>query len=699
MRRPLSPLRALVLCGSVLMGMTCVLPAQAAPFTAQDLVMIKRVSDPRIAPDGKRVTYTLRTTDLDANKGLRQLWLLDLDSGKTRQVTSGSGQSHTPRWSQDGQLYFLSNRSGSTQVWRLDPAGGEAQAVTSLPLEVGSFSIAPTADRIALSLEVFADCRAELDCSAKRLKERQAVPGAGQSYDRLFVRHWDTWKNGTRAHLFSAALKDGRLAGPIAWVSRDLDGDVPSKPFGDDSDFSFTPDGRALVFALRVAGRGEAWSTNLDLWRAPVDGATAPENLTPDNPAADWSPLLTPDGRQMVWLAQKRAGYESDRAAIKVRDLKTGVTRELAAKWDRSPRSIALSADGRALYATADDQGNTPLFVIQLSSGILRKLSGPGTVSAFSVAEAGVVYAQNRLDAPDDLYLLRWNGSQKRLTQHNAERLNGIAMSAWEVFSFRGWNDEPVQGYVMKPGGFVPGARYPVALLIHGGPQGSMGNDFHYRWNPQVFAGRGYAVVAIDFHGSTGYGQAFTDSISGDWGGKPLVDLQKGLAAALTQFEWLDGTRACALGASYGGYMVNWIEGAWPGAFKCLVNHDGIFDLRSMAYATEELWFPEWEMGGTAFEKPEAYERFNPLQHVAKWNTPMLVIHGAQDFRVPLEQGLSTFTALQRRGIASQLLVFPDENHWVLAPRHSLQWHDAVLGWLDRYLKPGSGDAAAAPRP
>ena len=680
------PVRRPFLVASLLLCAIATPAVHAAAFTAQDLVMMKRVSDPRLAPDGDHVAYTLRTTDLEANKGVKQVWMVDRATGRSRQVTSGSGNSHTPRWSADGQLYFLSNRSGSDQVWRLDPAGGEAQAVTSLPLGVGAFAIAPTGDRIALALDVFPDCAADLECSARKHKEQDPAKVAGRRYDRLFVRHWDSWKNGTRSQLFAATLKDGKAGAPIL-VSRGLDGDVPTKPFGDDADFVFTPDGRSLVFTLRAAGRGEAWSTNTDLWRAAIDGAAAPENLTADNAASDFRPLLTPDGKQMVWLAMRRPGFESDRAWIRLRDLKTGNTRDIAPKWDRSPSEIALSSDGRTLYAVTDDQGQSPLFAIQLSSGIVRKLSGAGTVSGFSVAESGVVYALNRLDAPDDLYLLGWNGNQKRLTQHNADRLNGIALSTHEFFSFRGWNDEPVQGYVMKPAGFVPGTKYPVAFIIHGGPQGSMGNDFHYRWNPQVFAGRGYAVVAIDFHGSTGYGQAFTDSISQDWGGKPLVDLQKGLAAAAAKYDWLDTSRACALGASYGGFMVNWIAGTWPGAFKCLVNHDGVFDQRSMAYSTDELWFDEWEIGGTPYERPEAYERFNPVNHVAKWSTPMLVIHGGQDFRVPVEQGIATFTALQRRGIESLFLHFPNENHWVLAPKSSLQWHDTVLGWLDKHLK------------
>ena len=662
-------------------------PAQAAPFTARDLLSLQRISDPQVAPDGRRVAYTVRRNDIDANKSNRQIWMLDIASGKARQITGGSGHSHTPRWSADGQLYFLSTRSGSTQVWRLDPAGGEAVAVTALALDVSHFSLAPLAKRLAIALDIFPDCGADLDCTRRKLKEQDEAKDSGRLYERLFVRHWDQWNKGTRSHLFSAPIRDGKV-GALSWVTRGFDGDVPAPPFGDDADIAFTADGDDLIFAARLAARDAAWSTNLDLWQAPADGGAAPRNLTADNPATDSQPRLTPDRKQLVWLASRRPGFESDRNRILVRDLKTGITRELAAKWDRSPRHIELSADGRTVYAVADDLGQSPLFAIQLSSGIVRKLTGPGTVSGFSVAEAGLVYALNRLDAPDDLYFLRWTGGLKRLTTQNADRLPSLQMGAVEQFSFAGWNEEKVYGYLVKPVGFKQGQRYPVAFIVHGGPQSSMGNDFHYRWNPQVYAGRGYAVVAIDFHGSTGYGQSFTDSISTDWGGKSLVDLQKGWAHVRAQYPWLDGTRACALGASYGGYMVNWIAGNWPDAFQCLVNHDGVFDLRSMAYSTEELWFPEWEMGGTPFDRPQNFEAFSPVNHVAKWKTPMLVIHGGRDYRVPLEQGLATFTALQRRGIPSQFLHFPEENHWVQTPRNSLQWHDAVLNWLDRWTAP-----------
>jgi dipeptidyl aminopeptidase/acylaminoacyl peptidase len=299
-----------------------------------------------------------------------------------------------------------------------------------------------------------------------------------------------------------------------------------------------------------------------------------------------------------------------------------------------------------------------------------------------------VIYAHADLGGPDDLYSVSLKGgAPQRLTDANHDILGARSLSAFEQFSFKGWNDETVYGYVVKPYGFAPGKRYPLAFVVHGGPQASLQNLWTWRWNAQTFAGDGYAVVMIDFHGTPGYGQAFTDSISRDWGGKPLVDLQKGLAAALQKYPWIDGERACALGASYGGFMMNWIEGNWPDRFRCIVNHDGVFDQRMMYYSTEELWFNEWEFGGPYYQSPQGYEQFNPASFVSKWRTPMLVVHGEQDFRIPYSQGLGAFTALQRRGIESRLLVFPDENHWVLKPANSVLWYHTVLGWLDEHLK------------
>lgn len=659
-------------------------------FTVQDLVTLERLSDPRISPDGRSLACVLRETDLPANQGIRSIWLLDLanDKAQARKLTGSAGNNDTPRWSADGKsIYFSSTRSGSAQIWRLDLNGGEAQQVSRLPLDVNAFALSPNGKHIALSMEVFAGCN-NLDASRKRLDEIAAKKSTGTVYNKLFIRHWDSWSNGARAQLFVADLDDkGGISTEPRLVSQDIDGDVPSKPFGDDSEFSWSPDSKTLAFNVRIAGVTEAWSTNFDIYTVPADGSAKPLNHTAENQAMDMHPLFTPDGQSLIYKAMQRPAFEADRLALTLVDLKNGAKREIAPQWDRSVDAYALSPDGKTIYCTADDLGQKPLFAVDVASGKVERLTSKGTVSGFSLGEHAIVYAMNSLCSPDQLYRMDLRGCiATQLTQINADRLAGIPMGEAEQFHFAGWNNETVYGHVVKPWNYQKGKKYPVAFIIHGGPQGSMGNDWHYRWNPQTYAGQGYAVVFIDFHGSTGYGQAFTDSISGDWGGKPLEDLQKGWKHALEKYDFLDGSNAAALGASYGGYMINWIAGNWQDAFKCLVNHDGVFDNRFMSYSTEELWFDEWEQGGVQYEKPENFEKHNPINHVKDWKTPMLVIHSAQDFRVTLDQGIATFTALQRRGVPSEFLTFPDENHWVLKPQNSIQWHETVNAWLKRWI-------------
>jgi dipeptidyl aminopeptidase/acylaminoacyl peptidase len=683
MKKLLAAMAALAWCADASAG-------ASRPFSAQDLVMLDRASDPRLSPDQRYVAYQLRETDYAANKGVHGIWLIDLSQkkGEPRRLTAAGTESNTPRWSADGRLYFLSARSGSQQLWRLDLAGGEAQQVSALPLDVLAFRIAPDAKRVLVAVDVFADC-ADLACTRSRLDERAASKVRGRTYDRLFVRHWDTWKDGTRAQLFVGDLgPTGALAGEPKLLTAGIDGDVPPKPFGGDDEFTFTRDGRAVIFTARIAGKTEAWSTNTDLWRVPADGLGKPENLTAGNPGYDVGPVLSADGRMLAWRSMARGGFEADRQRIMLRDLATGATREVAPGWDRSPSALAWGADDRTLYAAAEDLGQRKVFAVTVKNGKVAALTGNGSVGSFDVGADVLVYSQDELRSPVQLFLTSPSGGKAtQLTRHNAERMQGLQLGDYEQFSFKGANDDTVHGYVMKPAGFMKGRKYPVAFLIHGGPQTSFGNHWHYRWNPQTYAGAGFATVFIDFHGSDGYGQAFTDSISGDWGGKPLVDLQKGWAHALAAYDWLDGTKACALGASYGGYMVNWIAGQWPDAFKCLVSHDGIFDQRAMAYATEELWFTEWENGGTPYEHPEHFEKWNPVHHVAKWKAPILVIQGGLDYRIPDTQGIAAFTAAQRRGIESRFLYFPNENHWVLKPQNSVQWHQTVNGWLARWLQ------------
>lgn len=662
--------------------------AQPRGLDVRDLVALDRVSDPQLDPDGAHVVYVVRETDMDGNRGVNGIWRLALDGDNPQpERLTPEGQSwSSPRFGGDGRLYALHGGSGSSQVWRLDGRGGSEQ-VTDYPLAVGAYGLSRDGQRLAVSMAVYTDCD-DLACSVQRREAAQADKASGRVYDSLYVRHWDTWKDGTRNQLFVAMLGDDGKAGTPVWVSRGVEGDVPHKPFGGDGDFTFSADGEHVFFVANdVSGVLEALSTNLDIWQAPVDGSARPRNLTTDNPAVDHAPVVSPDGRNLAWLAMQRPMYESDRQRILVRDLSSGETREVAPDWDRSPGALAFAPDGASLFVTANDLGHNRLFAIDVATGEVERRSNLGQVQGFAVGATGIVYAHNDLTSPGDLFRQPLAGGEpQRLTRLNRERLAGVVLGEHEQFEFSGWNDVTVYGHVVKPWNWVEGQRYPVAFIIHGGPQGSMGNSWHYRWNPQTYAGAGFGVVFIDFHGSTGYGQAFTDSIREDWGGKPLVDLRKGLAHALERYPWLDGDRACALGASYGGYMINWIAGQWPDAFQCLVNHSGIFDNRVMYYGTEELFFTEWEHGAQPYhQNPQAYERHNPVNHVAEWRVPMLVVHGDLDFRVPLEQGIATFTALQRMGIPSRFLRFPDENHWILKPANSILWHDTVKSWLRQW--------------
>ena len=657
------------------------------PFNAHDLVMMERVSDPHLSSDGSRVAFSVRSTDYAANKGRNGVWILSLDKAgaKPQRLTDLQLNAGNGRLSPDGKtLYFLAAVKRTSQLWSLPAAGGKPHAVTHLPVDIDTYRISPDGKSLLFSAQVFEDCK-DLACTKERLAAQAKDKATGRLYDRLFVRHWDEWSDHRRSQLFVVPLAGGD---PVQ-LTRGIDGDVPSKPDGDESDYAFSPDGKTVYFDVRIAGKTEPWSTNFDVYSVPADGSSAPRNLTADNPAWDAYPAPSPDGKTLYYLAMKTPGFEADRFAIMALDLATGQKREVDPQWDRSPGGLQVSADGKTLFTTADDRGQHPLFAIDVASGKVAQLLGDGTVAGFDVAGDRIVAARADFRHPTDLYVLTaHSGDLAQVTHFNADALKDIRFGDAQWFDFKGANGDEVQGYVIKPADFQAGRKYPVAFLIHGGPQEQWQNEFHYRWNPEAYAGAGFAVVAINFHGSTGYGQKFADAISGDWGGAPLEDLQKGWQYALDNFSFLDGSRACALGASYGGYMVYWMAGVWNQPWKCLIDHDGVFDTRMMYYATDELWFEEHENGGTQFEHPENYEKFNPLDHVKDWRVPMLVIHSEHDYRIPITQGLGAFTALQRRGIPSEFLTFPDESHFVQKPQNSILWHDAVIGWLKKWTSP-----------
>lgn len=662
-------------------------PAFGRPMTETDLATMKRLSGATASSDGTMVAYQLRETDLEANKGKTDLYMLKLGTPNAQPVRFASKpdkNEHAAAFAPDGKsIFYISNESGSDQIWRYDIATGTASQASNFRTDVSGFKISPDGEKFAVWGDIARDCM-EFGCE-KDGDTSKPGPGTGREYDQLMVRHWDQWETpGNYSRIFTVVLgADGKLGTLGKAMDGNLVGDAPSKPFGGGEEVSWTADSSAVLFALRAADANEAKSTNLDIFRSSLS-ANEVVNLTTDNLGTDTTPAASPDGKYLAWTSMARATYEADRLVLKLMDIKTGKVTALTDKWDRSVGSLTWAADSKSLLVTAQDTLETPMFRVDLKGKVTRLTERGHIGEVVPLKSGGIVYSIDSFAGPADLVLMDAKGKTTRLTNVNADALATLDPVNYQKFDFAGANGEQVFGQVVKPQGAT--GKLPVLLLVHGGPQGTFNNSWSYRWNPAVMASQGYAVVTIDFHGSTGYGQKFTDSINKNWGGWPLEDLQKGMAAVAKFDTQLDTTNACALGGSYGGYMMNWIAGNWPDRFKCLVTHAGIFDLRAMAYETEELWFDQWDNGGPWTTRTDA-EKWNPVNHVAKWKTPNLVIHGEKDYRIPYSQSLAAFTALQQQGVESKLLVFPDENHWILKPKNSIQWHQTVFEWVGKHLK------------
>ncbi len=664
------------------------------PFSVHDMLAMDRISDPQVSPDGRSVVFTIRTTDLEANRGRTDLWVMDSDGGNVRRLTAHEAGDWNPRWCLNGTVFFLSTRSGSSQIWNIDPRGGEAVQMTDLALDVSNLEVVPTLSSFLFTMDVYPGMT--VDETVAHDEELAAAKTTGMIYDELMFRHWDQWEDGKRTHPFLLAGGDSE-ARPVD-LTPGLDADTPTQPWGGSEELAVSPDGKSLLFTAKVPpGSEAAWSTDYDIYSVPTDGTGGWTCLTEDNPAWDTTPTFAPQGDALAWMAMRRAGFEADRFAIKVRGWPSGSTRTLDLVYDSlklSPHSLAWAADGKSLFCNADYLGQNSLFSITLKDGSVKMLVRDGNNGSLQLAGNKLIYTKNHLRSPSEIYSVGLDGKgEKRLTHINDAKVAATLMGEPEQFSFEGWNGEKVYAYVVKPYDWTPeaaaaGQTWPVTFLVHGGPQGSFGNDFHYRWNPQAYVGAGFATIAVDFHGSTGYGQEFTDAISGHWGDRPLEDLEKGLDAALMRYSWMDGKRVVASGASYGGYMINWMHGQPFGKrFSAFVCHDGNLDERMAYYDTEELWFPEWEHGGKPWEEGSGFQKHNPADYVQNWHVPTLVVHGGLDYRVVDTQGLSTFTALRRMGVPARLLYYPDENHWVLQPSNSIQWHNEVMGWLTRWTQ------------
>jgi acylaminoacyl-peptidase len=669
--------------------------AEARPFTARDLATLDRVSDPRVSPDGRLVAYNVRSTDWEANRGWNALWVLDRSAPATppRLIRDHEPGSTSPSWSADGRwLYFLSARSGSAQVWRAAAESAVAKPITALPVDVNLFHLAPDGRTLVAAVTIDPGC-STLACEKAKADARAKVKASGTVYDGATPRFWDSYLDGRYVSLFAIPLADGPPATEGVALTPGYKADIVSRPEGDESAFTITPDSQSVIFAARPSGSAQGLGDPDNLYQAPIRGGAAPARFSWSQTTADANPAVSPDGLRLAYLSQTGSTFTAPRARLMVRDLKGGAVRELAAGLDRSFGDIAWSPDGGTIYATAEDVGQARLYAVDVATGAAKPLTGDGHVGAVSVARGVLVYARDALDSPAQVFEWTRAGS-RQLTRVGEDALAETPMSPFEPFSFTGWNGETVHGYVVKPADYQPGRKYPVAFLIHGGPHGSFGNAWSYRWNPQVWSGMGYAVVMVDFHGSSGYGEAFAKSIVGHWGDRPLEDLQKGWSYALAHYAWLDGDHACALGGSYGGYMIAWIAGNWAKPWRCLVDHDGVFDIRLMSYSTDIPGFQQAQNDAPTWEKPDYVERFNPVDHVAGWSVPILVVHSGRDLRVPLDQGMGAYGAAQLRHVPSELLYFPDENHWVLKPQNSVQWYATVEAWMKRWLADGGGVGA-----
>jgi dipeptidyl aminopeptidase/acylaminoacyl peptidase len=660
--------------------------ALAHPFRVEDMQSLSRAGEVRISPDGSWAAFTVTRSDLAKNRSVTNLWRVRTAGGEPEPLTFvDQGSNGTLRWSADGRyLYFLSSRvDDKPQVFRLALAGGEAKQITSFATGVSDFVLSPDGNTLAIVASVLPSCT-DMACNEKRLKERAENPVKARVITEMPFRRWDSWVDGERNHIFIMPAAGGN---PKDLTPGDVDSPIwPGEEGGDE--VAFSPDGRELCFSRYV--ENESLSGNSDLFVIPVSGGT-PKAIT-TNKAADRTPLYSPDGRYIAYSATLRPMQETDLIRLFVYDRMTGEHRNLSEATDRSIASFAWSPDSTGLYVTLENQGEVSLARIGLASARLTPLVTSGATGALDVARDGkfLIFSNSTLARPAELFRVDLASAQgvppTQLTHLNRDVLKEVEFGEVSSFTFRGWHGEAVQAWQVKPPGFDPSRKYPLLLLMHGGPEGSWSNEFHYRWNAQLFAAAGYVVIEPNFHGSTGFGLKFMDAIKGQWGGAPYEDQMKAVDVALT-WPYVDKTRIAAAGASYGGYMANWVEGHTD-RFRTIVSHDGLFDLLSATYSSDFVGGTLQELGGTPWQNPQALIAQAPVTYARNFRTPMLIIHGGNDYRVDPSQGLALFQVLQAEHVPSKLLYFETENHWVLKPADSVLWYHTVLGWLDQWVKP-----------
>jgi len=650
------------------------------PITVEDLWALKRIGTYDISPDGKTLAFSLTSYSFETNKGNSDIFLIDIDGKNFRALKNSDKNESEPKFSPDGKTIAFT-REG--QIWICNYDGSNEKQLTNIYTEVSGFKWSSDGKKILFVSSVYPECLNQ-ECNKQKDEEKEQSKVKAQIFNQLMYRHWNDWRGDKRSHLFILDVASGDFKD----LTEGNTEDVPPLALGSSNDYNFSPDGNEIAFTLNPEF-STAISTNNEIYLLSLSSPSAPK-LISTSKGVDCQPVYSPDGNWLAWTSMKRAGFEADKKDIIIYERKTGKMKNLTEDLDRSVEEFIWSPDSKSIYFTAQNEINSSIYKLNVEDGEITLFHKDNYNTAIGLSNDGktLFFLKQRATMPSEIYSLSTDGKNtlRQITKVNENLLSQLEMNPVETFWCEGANGDKVQSILIKPPFFDPNKKYPMVFLIHGGPQGAWEDNFHFRWNYQMFASQGYVVVAPNPRGSTGYGQKFTDEISGDWGGKVYTDLMNSYDFAVKNFSFIDSKNTFAAGASYGGYMINWIAGHTD-RFNALVSHAGVFNLESMYGTTEELWFPEWEYGGTPWQKREVYEKWSPHRYINNCKTPVLVIHGAKDFRVPEEQAFQLFTSLQRLGVESKFLYFPDETHFVAKPLNSKLWWSTVYQWFKNHLK------------
>jgi len=656
---------------------------QTHPITFDDFIRIKRISDPQISPKGDLVAFVVTEMNKEENKSNSDIWIVSIKGGKPWRLTSSPKADFNPRWSPDGtKIAFISTRKGTPQIWMINPRGGEAYQVTSISTGASGIIWSPEGTHLAFASSVFPDCLDD-ECNKEKNEKKEKSLVKAKMFDELLFRHWNSWQDGMRSHVFIVSADGGKAVDVTPGNY-----DTPPISLGSSHDYDFSPDGKEICFVRNLDPELKlGLGTNNDLFTNSIKGENI-KKITSSR-ANDNSPHYSSDGKYIAYRAMARPGFEADKHSLVLYDRKAKKRANLTENLDSSVNEIIWSNDNKTIYFTYEEKGRISLSRIFLKNKKIEKILQGHTINSLQISPDGktIVFLKQAIHTPSEVYSYDLKTKKLvQLTNINSDLLANLNMNPVEEFWFEGADGDKIHGFLLKPPFFDSSKKHSLIMLIHGGPQGAWMDNFHFRWNAQMFASPGYVVAMVNFHGSTGYGQDFTDSISGDWGGKPFHDIMRCLDFLLSHYDFINKEKLAAAGASYGGYMIDWLEGH-TNKFNCFISHAGVYDLRSMYGATEELWFPEWEFKGAPWTSKKMYEKCSPSFFVQNFKTPCLVIHGQMDFRVPVTQGFQFFTSLQRMKVPSKMLYFPDEGHFITKPQNAELWWKTVHEWLEAYLK------------